>query len=98
MRIHNPENYTLLGIELNRGKKHKYDAVLKNTKTGENRRIPFGGKHPDGTPYDQFEDRIGHYSEYDHGDQKRRDRWLKRHSRNTDYKFSSAWFSKEYLW
>ena len=98
MRIHNPDNYDLIGFEINRGKKAKYDAILKNKMNGEKKRIPFGGKYPNGTPYEQFEDKLGAYSQYDHKDLKRRHNWLKRHDKNTDYKFSSAWFSKEYLW
>jgi hypothetical protein len=98
MRLPNPENYEHIGFELNKGKKHKYDAILKNKFTGQIKRVPFGGKYPDGTPYEQFEDKIGQYSKYDHKDLKRRWNWLKRHSKNTDYKFSSAYFSKQFLW
>lgn len=98
MRLHNPENYELLGFEVNKGKKHKYLAILENKKTKEKLRVPFGGKHPDGTPYEQYHDKIGHYSEYDHNDPKRRDAWLKRHKANISYKYSSAWWSWKYLW
>lgn len=98
MRIHNPESYSLLGYEINKGKKAKYDAILKNKKTGELRRIPFGAKYPDGNPYPQYNDKLGHYSKVDHNDEKRRDNWIKRHKRNLDYKFSSAWFSHQCLW
>ena len=93
VRIHNPESYSLLGYEINKGKKAKYDAILKNKKTGELKRIPFGQKG-----YEQFKDQLGHYSHLDHNDEKRRDNWIKRHKRNLDYKFSSAWFSHQCLW
>ena len=93
MRIHNPESYNLLGYEVNKGNQAIYDAILKNKKTGELRRIPFGAKG-----YEQFKDQLGHYSSLDHNDEKRRDNWIKRHKRNLDYKFSSAWFSKNILW
>jgi len=93
VRIHNPENYDLLGIEVNKGKRSKYDGVLQNKITRQIKRIPFGQKG-----FDQFEDQVGHYSQFDHKDIKRRHNWLKRHERNTGYKFSSAWFAKTYLW
>jgi len=93
MRVHNPENYELIGFEVNTGKRAKYDAILKNKFTNQLKRIPFGQKG-----YEQFEDQIGHYSQFDHKDLKRRHNWLKRHERNTDHKFSSAWFAKTYLW
>jgi hypothetical protein len=97
VRIHNPENYKLLGFELG-GKKHKYIAILENIHTTEKKQIPFGGKYLDGTPYEQFEDKIGYYKEYDHKDLKRRWRYLKRHEKEGDHKFSSSWFSKTFLW
>jgi len=98
MRIPNPDNYDLIGFEVNRGKKAKYDAILKNKSNGQKKRVPFGGKYPDGTPYEQFEDQLGHYSQYDHKDTKRRHNWLKRHASNYAYRFSSAYFAKEVLW
>jgi hypothetical protein len=93
MRIHNPENYNHIGFEVNKGKKAKYDAILKNKITGQIKRVPFGQKG-----YDQYEDQIGHYSGFDHKDLKRRHNWLRRHERNTDYKFSSAYWAKRILW
>jgi len=97
VRLHNPENYEHIGFEIG-GKKSKYLAILKNKITGEKKRIPFGGKYPNGTPYEQFEDKLGAYSQYDHKDLKRRHNWLKRHEKNTDYKFSSAYWAKRILW
>lgn len=97
MKISNPENYRLLGFELG-GKKHKYIAILENIKTKQKKQVPFGGKYPDGTPYEQFEDKIGHYKDYDHKDLKRRHNYLKRHEKDGDFKFSSFWFSKHFLW
>lgn len=96
-RIHNAESYDHIGFELG-GKKSKYLAILKNKHTGEIKKIAFGGKYPDGTPYEQFKDKIGYYSDYDHKDEKRRKNWISRHKKNIDYKFSSGWFSATYLW
>lgn len=93
VRIHNPENYLLVGFEVNKGKRAKYDAILQNKFTKQLKRVPFGMKG-----YAQFRDKLGHYSDFDHNDLKKRHNWLSRHERNTGYKFSSAWFSKEMLW
>jgi hypothetical protein len=93
MRIQNPEDYELLGFSVDHGRRAKYRAILKNKTSGVLKSIPFGQKG-----YEHFEDRLGHYSQFDHKDLKRRHNWLKRHERNTSYKFSSAWFSKNMLW
>lgn len=93
VRISNPESYELLGFEVNKGKRAKYDAILENKKTKEKKRVPFGAKG-----YEQYRDKIGKYSEFDHNDEKRKEKWIKRHKKNIDYKFSSAYFSKNYLW
>lgn len=52
MRVSNPDNYRLVGFEVNRGKK-KYDAVLENKKTGEKLRVSFGAK-----AYQHYKDKI----------------------------------------
>jgi hypothetical protein len=98
MRLPNPEAYELIGFEVNKGKKSKYDAILKNKKTGEKKRVSFGGKYPDGTPYEQYHDKIGYYSKYDHNDKERRRLYLLRHKNDLGFKFSSAYFSTNFLW
>ena len=98
VRLSNPQNYDLIGFEVNKGKKFKYDAILKNKKTAELRRIPFGGKYPDGTPYEHFKDQIGYYSKYDHNDEKRRTLYRKRHKGEEKHLYSSGYFSWFYLW
>lgn len=98
VRISNPDNYELIGFEVNKGKRAKYDAILKNKRTGEKRRVSFGGKYPDGKPYEQYEDKIGYYKEYDHKDKERRRRYLQRHKEDIGYKYSSGWFSQRFLW
>lgn len=95
--VNNPELYRLDRIEVNHGK-HKYDAVLKNKKTGTEKRVPFGGKKTDGTPYQHYHDKIGHYKSYDHNDRKRRDLYRIRHAGQEKNKFSSGYFSWTYLW
>lgn len=92
MRIHNPLQYDLIGFEIG-GKKSKYVGILKNKKTGEKKRIPFGMKG-----YQQYHDKLGHYSHLNHNDEKRRKHWIARHKSNIGHKFSSAWFSYRFLW
>jgi hypothetical protein len=56
--------------------------------------------------YSQYKDRIGYYSDLDHNDKKRLQRYRKRHEAILTkegipaYKveFSPAWFSYNYLW
>jgi hypothetical protein len=80
-------------------KKYKaevYDLSGKRVATSE-----FGDRR-----YQQFKDRIGYYSDLDHNDKKRRDRYRKRHEAILTkdgipaYKveFSPAWYSYLYLW
>lgn len=98
MRVKYPNEYTLLGFEVNHGPDSKYFAVIEHKTTGKIKKIPFGGKYEDGTPYEQYKDRLGHYSAFDHKDKERRRRWLLRHGENAKHKFSSAYFSKTMLW
>lgn len=95
--VNNPELYRLDRIEVHHGK-HKYDAVLKNKKTGTEKHVPFGGKKSDGTPYQHYHDKIGHYKSYDHNDRQRRNLYRIRHAGQEKNKFSSGWFSWTYLW
>lgn len=73
--------------------------------------VRFGGIKEDGTPYEQYEDKFGLYSNYDHKDKKRRKNYRNRHTGITmkrpednievpayQYKYSPAWFSYHYLW
>ena len=55
----------------------KYAAVVKNLASGATRRIHFGDAN-----YEQFKDRtgLGHFSNRNHGDRKRRTRYYQRHS------------------
>lgn len=68
-------------------KHKKYDVFNKEKKV-----LSFGDKR-----YQQYKDKIGHYSHLDHLDKKRRELYYKRH--NKDYGIHSAdWFSKKFLW
>lgn len=97
MVLENPSSYRLVGFELHHGK-HKYNAILEDKKTHKQKKIPFGAKKSDGTPYQHYHDRIGSYKKYDHHDRERRNRYLIRHKGQDANKFSSGWFSIKYLW
>lgn len=96
--LQHPEEYQLVDFEVDHIGSHKYFAILKNKKTGTMRKIPFGAKKTDGTPYQHYHDKIGHYRTYDHKDKERRNRYLIRHKGQDQKKFSSGWFSIKYLW
>jgi hypothetical protein len=69
----------------------KYRVIMMD------RYVDFGAIKKDGTPYSQFRDSIGLFSDYDNHDVARKNRYFKRH--NKDYgKYSPDWFSKVYLW
>lgn len=72
----------------------KYDVYSKDNKYITS----FGAIKPDGTPYEQYTDKIGHYSKYDHKDKARRDRYRKRHDGEQHTKYTAGWFSWNYLW
>jgi hypothetical protein len=93
MRVNNPDSYRLLGFEVNRGNKKKYNAVLQNKKTKEKLRISFGAKG-----YSHYYDKIGHYESLNHLDKERRKRYKQRHEGTRHYKYSSSYFADRYLW
>lgn len=100
MIVENPENYVFVRFEVARNSpRYKYYLVIRNKETGREKRIPFGGKHPDGTPYEHYRDTaLGYYSRYDHNDRERRRRYRARHAGEETRKFSSGWASWHYLW
>lgn len=95
MKIENPQDYTFSRFEKSNSKNKKYDAILKNKKTGREKRVPFGD-----TRYEQFRDRTGLnlYSNLDHNDLNRRHLYLARHEKDMDNKFSSSYFAARFLW
>jgi hypothetical protein len=98
MIVENPQYYDLLRFEMATNGKHKYNAILQHRGTKRIKKVPFGAIKPDGTPYEQYKDRIGGYAEYDHGDRDRRKRYRQRHEGEDAKKFSSGYFSLKYLW
>ena len=93
--IKNPEMFVLKGFEKSHLKDKKYNAVLKNKKTGKIRKIPFGC-----SSYEHFKDKTktGLWSHKDHKDKKRRELYRIRHKGEDKKKFSSGYFSMKYLW
>lgn len=101
--ILDPENWKFLRFEPSKHKDKKYDAVLEHKYDfvlNKVKRVPFGAIKSDGIPYDQYKDSTGLYlySDYDHGDEKRRLLYRARHKGEDKKKFSSGWFSWYFLW
>ena len=73
-----------------KAKNKKYSVyVIKNKKK---RLIHFGDSR-----YGQFKDKLGEYSNLDHGDKKRKDNYYKRHGPSKD-KNSARFWSHKILW
>ena len=79
-------------FKISKNKSKKYD-VFKDGKY----LVSFGGIKADGTPYDQFYDKIGKYSKYNHLDESRRQRYYKRMGKKAEFE-SAKYFSNAYLW
>lgn len=98
MIVERPEDYVFVGFEVAKSG-HKYYLVIRHKRTARLKRVPFGGRHPDGTPYEHYKDRaLGRYWRYDHLDARRRANYRARHAGEEKRKFSSGWASWFYLW
>jgi hypothetical protein len=89
-------DYTLKGFEKSKRKYKKYNAILFNKKSKKVYLIPFGD-----TRYQQYTDNTGLklYSHLDHGDKKRRESYINRHTKDVrDGYYSAGYFSLNYLW
>jgi hypothetical protein len=98
--FYSKNDYKLIGFRKSIKRLSKYDAILENKKNKKIVIVPFGGIRPNGIPYEQFKDRVPLklYTKYDHGDEDRRLRYLKRHSKNINEPYSKSYFSEKYLW
>jgi hypothetical protein len=85
------DNFIFIAPSKKNKKYDVYDAKTKDYITS------FGGLHKDGTPYEQYFDKIGYYSEYNHLDKKRRTNYYKRHGKKAKL-YSPKWFSHLFLW
>ena len=87
------KEYKLMGFEIGKGNK-KYNALLKEKKTGKIKKISFGDKR-----YQQYEDKaLKIYSHLNHYDKKRRDLYRSRHKNDKLNEYSSGFFSYYFLW
>lgn len=87
--------YHLDGFDFRKSiKKNKKYDVFKDG----NYIASFGGIHNDGTPYTQFTDRIGAFSDYNNYDDNKRRNYKKRHEKDRHNKYSAGWFSDIFLW
>lgn len=94
MIIKNPNEYVFDRFEVSHLPTKKYNAVLVNKRTGKEVRVPFGA-----VGHEHYRDKaLGVFSQYDHGDLKRRDAYRRRHRDEYKRKYSSGWFSWYFLW
>lgn len=92
--VDNPTSYKFVRFQRSTNPDKKYDAILKNKKTGQTKKIPFGAKG-----YEHYKDKaLGLYSSKDHLDPKRRASYRKRHQGEELKKYSSGYFAWKYLW
>lgn len=73
----------------------KYDAIIEDKITKRQQRVPFGDNR-----YEQYRDSTGLklYSRLDHNDPKRRADYKARHESTRHKKYSSSWYSDNFLW
>jgi hypothetical protein len=94
------KDYSFIKFRKSTKKDKKYDALLLNKKTNNIVIVRFGGIKSDGTPYEQYEDKtnLKLYKKYNHYDQDRRERYIKRHKNDINKPYSASYFSLNFLW
>ena len=88
----NPKKIDNYFFTISTRKDKKYNAYDKNGVFI----TAFGGIKPNREPYEQFHDKIGYYSDYNHHDIKRKNNYYARHGKAKHE--SAKWFSHNYLW
>jgi len=84
------DNKILYKPFISKAKNKKYSVyIMKNNKK---RLIHFGDKR-----YQQFKDKLGHYSSLNHNDKKRKELYYKRHGKTNDKNTAKYWANK-ILW
>ena len=73
-------------------KNKKYSVYVKSDNKSGKKIIHFGDKR-----FGQFKDKIGHYSDLDHGDKQRKKNYYSRHGKTKD-KDSAKYWSHKILW
>lgn len=95
MTVYSPHEYRFVKFKVS-SSSSKYIAVLMNKSTGREVNIRFGA-----SGYQHFKDKVlGHYSNLNHNDPKRRASYKARHAGEGDpsRKYSPGWFAWHYLW
>jgi len=89
------ETYKLLRFEKSKRAGKKYDAVLRNKKTGGEKRVPFGA-----TGYENYGDKTGLGLYKGTGDLEQRKRYRARHRGEGDESNfpNPGFFAYNYLW
>lgn len=89
-------DFTVISITKSKNKLKKYDAIIEY-RNGIRKKVSFGAIKKDGTPYEQYRDMtpLRLYSDYDHNDRERKQRYLARHKNNTG---PAAKLADEFLW
>ena len=87
-------DYKLIGFRKARSLKKKYEAILKRKSDGRLIYVAFGSPS-----YAHFQDKTGLNLYKNHGDKKRKDRYIARHKHNikSGY-YSPSQFAMDYLW
>lgn len=78
-------------IKVSERKNKKYD-VYEMHDEGPKYLLSFGQ-----LPYQQYHDKLGHYSYLDHNDPERRKRYYARHGKDAEVG-TAKWFSSIFLW
>ena len=87
-------DYNLVRFKISPRKNKKYQAIIKNKKTGKIVNIHFGS-----SLHEHYRDSaLGAYKHLDHNDKKRRANYRKRHRNDKLNEYSAGYFSWNYLW
>ena len=88
------KNFKIIEFKKSKVKHKKYAVILQNKDTSKKYTMNFGDKR-----FQHYYDRIGLYSDLNHGDNNRRLLYRKRHKNTYDPKiYSPAYFSWKFLW
>ena len=77
---------------VSKSKNKKYSVYVKGD-NGNPKLIHFGDNR-----YQQYHDKIGHYSSLNHGDKERRKRYKQRHDGEQHNKNKAGWWAWNKLW
>lgn len=93
--VNKPEEYDFIRFQKSNTENKKYDAILKHKTTGRTKTVPFGDRR-----FQHFKDTTGLalYNHLNHLDKERRRLFRLRFKKSSSKKFSSSYFSYNYLW